>query len=72
MCLGIFGNALYKKHLEKKYNEAAGLDYELRKQECIRNGGTSAGAVIVYILLDSLLGVIFAAVAWAGILASII
>ncbi|MGM9936417.1 MAG: RING finger protein [Candidatus Ornithomonoglobus sp.] len=58
VCMGMFGNAIYKRHIEKKYDECSGLSYDHRKQECVGKGGTSAGAVVVYIIISILLNII--------------
>lgn len=51
ICMGLFGNALYKRHLEKKYFELKALPYECRIAESARQGGTSITAVAMYYLI---------------------
>lgn len=60
VCMGLFGNVIYKKHVEKIYEECRNLSYDHRKQECVTKGGTSGGAVVVYILIVIFGGVIAA------------
>ncbi len=58
VCMGMYGNAIYKNHIEKKYDECSALEYDHRKQECVGKGGTSAGAVVIYVLVSMLLNTI--------------
>ncbi len=60
VCMGLFGNVIYKKHVEKIYEECRNLSYDHRKQECVTKGGTSGGAVVIYILIVIFGGVIAA------------
>lgn len=62
ICMGIFGNAIYKNHIEKKYEQAYGLSREQRKQTCLQVGGTSGLAVFLYILIFTLLGTLISGV----------
>lgn len=71
VCLGMFGNAIYKKHLEKKYTECIELEYDQRKQECVATGGTSAGAVVIYVVISMLLsGILLSVLTILGFLSA--
>lgn len=60
VCYGLFGNYVYMRHAENEIIYGKTMDDNSKKYYYIKKGGTSGRSIVVYLLLEFLVGFLFA------------